>query len=129
MSSNTYLNLFYRLPVIGLCCLIFWQSSNPAVVSDPLFPHDDKVFHFFVYAVLAFLAARDLKKERPLWTLKQVVFAAAIFATLYGGSDELHQAMIPSRHASILDFLADGCGSIAGVFIFLKIESLKAQRN
>jgi len=124
--SSKHLTVYYRLPVIGLCALIFWQSSFPSAISTPLFAHDDKVFHFITYVVLAFLAARNLKKEKSAWSIQKIVLSAIVFSALYGLSDEIHQAFVPARHASFFDFLADGTGSLCGGLIFtLFIKKLR----
>jgi len=122
-SSKLTLVLLYRLPVIALCLAIFWQSSYPGIISEPLFPHDDKVFHFGVYALLAILAARDLTLEKPFWSLTKIKITAILFACLFGLSDEIHQAFVSSRCASFADLLADCAGSTAGCFFYLNVLS------
>lgn len=106
--------IYYRLPVIGFCVLIFWQSSYPGVISEPFFPHDDKVIHFIIYTVLSALTARALEKEALPWSIKHICLAAMAFSIIFGLSDEIHQAFVPSRCASFFDFLADCGGSMAG---------------
>jgi VanZ family protein len=118
-SFNTLNLVFcYRLPVIALCVFLFWQSSYPGIISQPLFPYDDKVFHFGAFALLAFLCARDLESEKPFWSDTKIKIIAVLFAALYGLSDEIHQAFVPSRCASAFDFLADCAGSIAGCLFY-----------
>jgi len=126
--SRLNLIYLYRLPVIGLCLFIFWQSSYPTIISAPLFPFDDKVLHFGAYALLAFLTARDLFAEKPFWSLTKIKIIAIAFACLFGLSDEIHQAFIPSRDASIGDFLADCAGSILGCFFYLEVFISKNRR-
>jgi VanZ family protein len=58
---------------------------------------------------------------------------AIVFASIYGLSDEIHQAFVPSRIASGWDFLADFLGSIWGpvciwTFLAVKNESLYSNR-
>ena len=118
-SNKLSLNFFYRLPVIALSVFIFWQSSYPGIISEPLFAYDDKVFHFGIYAILAMLAARNLTVEKPLWSPTKIKTIAILFACLYGASDEIHQAFIPERDASVWDFFADCAGSIAGCVFYM----------
>lgn len=118
-SDTFYIITLYRLPVIAFILFIFWQSSGPGMITQPLFPHFDKVLHFGAYALLAFLAARNLKKERPLWPAVKIKIIAIIFAGLFGLSDEIHQSFIPLRDASLWDFIADCAGSIAGAFFYM----------
>ena len=124
-SNKLTLILCYRLPVIALCTFIFWQSSYPGIISEPLFPYDDKVIHFVIYALLAALTARNLTAEKPFWSLTKIKICAILFACLFGLSDEFHQAFVPSRCASAYDFFADCAGSIAGCFFYLNFLSRK----
>ena len=119
LSSNIKKFVFYRLPVVALCIAIFWQSSFPGMITQPLFLHDDKVLHCLAYALLAFLATRSLVADRPDITLFKIRVIAIIFASLYGLSDEVHQAFVPTRDASIGDFMADCLGSVLGTAFYL----------
>ncbi len=117
--------LGYWLPVIGLCAFIFWQSCFPSIATIPLFPHDDKVMHLGVYAVLALLFARALKQEKPDFTHGKIRLLAILFATFYGVSDEIHQAFVPLRHASMGDIGADFLGSMLGACFYLDFPNRK----
>ena len=118
-AGTLTLNLFYRLPLFTFCLFIFWQSSFSFLDSPPLFPHEDKLMHMGAYGFMALLAARNLKKERPFFNRSKIRILAILFASLYGLTDEIHQAFVPSREASILDFAADICGSIMGACFYL----------
>ncbi len=125
---------FYRLPVIALCTFIFWQSSYPGIISQPLFPYDDKVMHFGIYALLALLVVRAVQKEKPLWSPEKIKIITILFVSAFGLSDELHQAFVPERFASALDFLADCAGAVAGClfytnFVLKKIPCLNNYLN
>jgi VanZ family protein len=120
-SDDINLAIAYRLPVILYCVLIFWQSSFPSIVSGPSsFLCEDKILHFFGYAVLGMLCARDLAAEKPSWSAFKIQVAATIFSALYGLSDEIHQAFVPARTCSAFDFLADVSGSLAGCMVYMK---------
>ena len=119
---------FYRLPVIALCAFIFWQSSFPGIISQPLFPYDDKVMHFGIYAFLALLVARAVQKEKPLWSPGKIKIITILFVSLFGLSDEIHQAFVPERFASVLDFLADCAGAVAGCLFYTNFK-LKKNSN
>jgi len=119
-SNKLSLTVLYRLPVFALCVFIFWQSSYPGIISEPLFPHDDKVLHFGIYAILAILAARNLAVEKPLWSPTKIKIIAILFACLYGLSDEIHQAFVSDRHSSAWDLFANCAGSIAGCVFYMK---------
>jgi VanZ family protein len=118
-ASALSLNLYYRLPLFAFCLFLFWQSSFPSLETLPLFPHNDKIMHLLAYAFLAFLAARNLKREKPFFSRTKLKILAILFAGLYGLSDEIHQAFVPARTASVWDFAADILGSIMGACFYL----------
>ncbi len=117
-ASILKLNLYYRLPLVGFCVFLFWQSSFPSLSSAPLFPHDDKLMHMGAYAFLAFLAGRNLHREKPLFSRTKLRMLTILFASLYGLSDEIHQGFVPSRTASAGDFAADILGSCMGAWLY-----------
>lgn len=89
--------------------LIFWQSStSDAGGMLSLFPEGfDKVAHGGAFLVLSgFLT---LATGRPV--------LAALLATLYGLSDEVHQAFVPGRYSDPLDLLADAVGAAMGAWL------------
>ncbi len=106
------------LLLIGLCLLIFWQSSGPLPPRTPYLPGLDKLAHFAVYALLAFLAARAFATMPFPDQARVVPWAAASFAALYGISDEIHQSFVPGRSADVWDLVADIFGAIAGALIY-----------
>lgn len=110
--------LFYRLPVIIYCALIFWQSSYPPVYSEPFFPHDDKVLHFVCYAILGILFFRFLGREFA-WSMSRTGLISVLLTFAYGVSDEIHQSFVPERFASIPDALANLAGAVTGVIFFM----------
>lgn len=126
-SNTLSRTVSYRLPVIACCIGIFRQSSYPSIMSEPLFPHSDKLIHFFVYAFLAFLCARDLTAEKQSWSAVKIKIISIVFASAFGLSDEIHQAFVPDRCASFFDFLADCGGSIFGSFLYLGFIPWKYQ--
>ncbi len=104
--------------LIGLCGLIFWQSSGPVPARTPALPGLDKLVHAGVYALLAFLAARAFATLPRPYTPRTLAWAAALFATFYGLSDEVHQAFVPDRTADIWDLAADAFGAFAGAVFY-----------
>ena len=119
VASILKLNLYYRLPLLAFCLFLFFQSSFPSINSAPLFPHDDKLMHMGAYAFLAFLAARNLHHERPFFSRRKLGVLALLFAVFYGLSDEIHQAFVPDRTASVWDFAADILGGFIGTGFYL----------
>lgn len=104
-------HLFW-LPSIGWMAVIFYLSHQPALPIEPLFPHQDKVFHFVAYFLLTSLMCVACKINQ--YTL----FWAVVVAALYGITDEFHQGFVPGRDVSLLDWLADVFGSVVAYFFF-----------
>lgn len=135
------------LPVILWAALIFlfstdlFSGANTAGVIAPwlrwIFPvwsTDDfdrvhlgirKLGHLSEYFILALLLMRALhgQAKKP-FDAKRVFLGIALIA-LYASSDELHQAFVPSRTASVFDVLIDTCGGLFGAlsFYWLKLRN------
>lgn len=77
-----------------------------------------KCGHLTEYALLAMLAWRacrqPVQKEPRPWNWEDAAFAIG-FAAAYAVSDEIHQAFVPTRDASLLDVLIDTVGAGLGI--------------
>jgi VanZ family protein len=111
------------LPVVGLCTVIFVQSSFAAPDLGPVFPFKDKVLHMAAYGLLAVLCYRACRltwpghlHPAPLLTI------SVLFATLYGVSDEFHQSFVAARQADVWDWIADFAGSLIGAAGYMIIN-------
>lgn len=116
--SNSKEFIYYWLPILIYCFLIFIQSSYPSPESIPALPYIDKILHFIAYAVLGVLFFRAYRTQRFKENINLAIMLSIISSSLYGLSDEVHQYFVPSRNADIMDFFADVAGSICGVYIF-----------
>ena len=97
-------------PVVAWAALIFVLSSFSRLPEGP--PQiTDKHAHVIVYAVLAALIVRALARGAWAGVTTRVAIVAAVAAVLYGFSDELHQAFVPGRSATLVDVLADAIGA------------------
>lgn len=77
-----------------------------------------KTAHMIEYAVLTVLVWRALWRPvrcdpRP-WSWRPAGWAVAV-AVAYAVSDELHQALVPSRQAQLTDVLLDAVGALLGL--------------
>lgn len=93
--------------------LIFFASALP----DPGAPPgglSDKGAHVVAYAALGGTLVRALARGRSASMPPARIAAAAVLATLYGLTDELHQRFVPGRTPDLLDVAADAVGGIAG---------------
>ena len=94
----------------------------------------DKLNHFFAYMVLSVLLHLTFifQEKLPLLGEYPASFTLLI-GFVYGIVDELHQMLIPGRHAELLDWIADFIGVIAGVLIvklfLLKFNNQKLKKS
>jgi VanZ family protein len=111
--------LILRLPAVAVVAGIFILSSQSAL------PHlegpfgIDKIQHAFAYLCLSFsiglwFRAQSWKQH----TLRCFAVSFAI-ASLYGLSDEIHQAFVPNRSPDVLDWAADSTGALIGAALCL----------
>ncbi len=87
---------FYMAAIFALSSL----PGNEVGLPSPL----DKLAHLVEYALLGFLLGRGTGRAA-------LAFAVA---ALYGATDELHQAFVPGREASLFDWFADVLGAALG---------------
>lgn len=109
---------------------IFYLSSlPPSEVPEP-FAHSDKVLHVFLYLVLAALCVWSLRTT-ALRDRAMLPHIAAVLATLYGATDEMHQMLVEGRDASLADLSADAAGSVMGAAIAIVLirHLAKARRQ
>ena len=109
--------LRYWGPVCGYAGLIFYLSaqSHPEEHVPFVMHFSDKVLHAVEYAVFGALCYRALcGSGHDVWR-QQAIPAAILLASLYGLSDEVHQAFVPFRDSNWLDWLADMIGAAVGV--------------
>jgi VanZ family protein len=101
--------------VVGYAALIFYLSSLPNPEEKiPLPDISDKWLHVLEYAVLGWLCFRAFRWAAPDRPAHWAFIAAVVASSLYGLSDEIHQAFVPLRESSWLDSVADAIGSLIG---------------
>ena len=113
--------IWYVLPLLGYCALIFYLSSQVDVDLPSIIPQSDKVLHLAEYAVLGVLAYRFFQRLLPGKTPTFVLMVAFLFALVYGLSDEFHQSFVSGRDSSCFDILADGAGGYLGARVTMLI--------
>lgn len=101
---------------IAWMAVIFGLSSLPGTAV----PGNGAPYgHFFTYAVLGALLFAAFLHETPD---RHRAFALAVLAaSLYGVTDELHQAFVPGRHPDIVDWGIDTIGALAGAWLMLTV--------
>jgi VanZ family protein len=109
-------------------------SSIPgsAIPEGPV-PETDKLVHIGLYGVLGFLCARALaargRARGARLVLGKLVAAAALLATSYGVTDEIHQIFTPRRSCDWHDVVADAIGGLVGAFIAANALRRSARRK
>lgn len=84
--------------------------------------------HFGTYFLLGGLTSLGLAHYWP--KLGHVAFTSWMLATLYAGTDELHQMFTSDRTPLIQDVILDSCGALLGVmFAMLLLYRSKKRRN
>ncbi|MGM7721833.1 VanZ family protein [Metabacillus sp. Hm71] len=101
--------------------LIWILSSNPAdaIVKTP-FSFDallKESLHLIEFAILYWLLVFAFMAHHK-WS-ERASLAAAIIAILYGLTDEIHQSFVPSRSATVIDFIKDTIG-VTVSYLFAK---------
>ena len=110
--------LRYWFPVIAYITLIFYLSSLshpeerlPNFLFEQL---GDKLLHGIEYAVLALLCYRAFRWGAGPQARDYAVGLAIVASSLYGLTDEFHQAYVPLRESSLVDWIADTTGAVIG---------------
>ena len=103
--------------------LTFWLSSSPDAQGVGGFlnlsPPWDKFYHAGNFGVLAGL----------LYLASGRAWLAILLASVYGASDELHQAYVPGRSSDVLDWLADTAGATISVLLLYLFLRLRQRRK
>ncbi len=107
--------LMLWLPVVAWAALIFILSSRPGSDYPEAGLFLRKSAHVFEFAVLALLLLRAWLGHGLKPAL--AVALAWLGATLYGATDELHQAFVPTRTPSLLDVGIDGLGAAISLLV------------
>lgn len=100
-------------PPIAYMALIFYLSSNPAPLPDLTRHVWDKLLHATEYAVLAVLFYRAFRGEGLGWA--QAALLALLASSVYGATDEWHQAFVPPRTSDVRDWMADTLGAAIAI--------------
>jgi len=105
--------LWYRRVLPAYWVYIFCATHFPRPDLPVPFPSEDKVLHFIMYALLAFLYWRCGETvRRPL--SGQFVYVAAVVLLSYGAIDEYLQRFV-NRGPSVTDWLADAAGALTAL--------------
>ena len=120
-------SLVYWVPAVLYAGVIFFFSaqSHPEdqLPSFLLRNVSDKVLHAVEYGILSLLCYRAFRGAAGPAVARQAVVLAIVTASVYGLTDEVHQAFVPLREASWQDWLADTIGAVIGAMSWRSIRS------
>lgn len=104
--------------VAAWMAIIFYLSSQSSSLPSIL---PDFIPHFIEYAILAFLLLRALKEHQI--SKPAAIGLTVLIALIYAASDEIHQSFVPTRTASLSDFLVDSLAAFAiGIYGKIKLQ-------
>ncbi len=104
------------LPALGWAGFIYFLSTLAGTnLPPPWILSNDKVVHGVLFGILSFCIYYAVRKGhgRTAWL---AALAGFLLASLYGGTDEIHQLWTPNRVADLMDWAADAAGA-ACVFL------------
>ncbi|MBC8499936.1 MAG: VanZ family protein [Candidatus Atribacteria bacterium] len=107
--------------------VIFIFSSRPEVGVEQLFYGQDKVIHFLIYGIHAFLCLAALSDKILLLKLFHYLLAL-VFSVSYGIFNEIYQYFIPEREFSFGDILANSLGIITFLILAYIFQNKKLKR-
>jgi hypothetical protein len=83
----------------------------------------DKVGHFSIFTIMAFLGSASFNIKLKLPKAYKAVIISFIIAALYGSIIEYTQTFIPDRGFDYADLIANIGGAITGIGLFLILNS------
>lgn len=111
------------LPSAGWMAVIFRVSAIPGSRIPGGY---STLGHFVAYAILGALLVLPLRRTR---TTGESVAIAVVIASVYGITDEFHQAFVPLRTPDVADWGVDTLGALAGAYASVSlVEVLKNRR-
>ena len=108
------------LPVVVYAGALAWFSLTPGAEAETGFPHADKLMHLGAYFVFVLLC---LPLPRPDARIGAFVLTIILFGALL----EIGQALVPLRHPSLWDGLANSLGALLGGPAVRKLRRSPAQ--
>ena len=113
------------LPPLVWAGVILLGTSLPQEAVPIQTSRIDKILHFGIYTVFAFLLTRQISVGFRLW---QSVVLAIAFAMAFGAFDEWHQQLIPGRSTEFADWVADSIGAVVGACVAAVMEVRRRAR-
>jgi len=107
-------NLFsFRILFVYTAFVIFISVTPVSVSNVDSFPFLDKIIHFLIYTLLAFLAINTFKISSG----KNCYIKVFLYCFFVGTLIECIQYFLPFRGFETFDILANSAGTVAGIFV------------
>ena len=101
--------------VAAYLALIFYLSSLPNPLPELTARMWDKGLHALEYGGLGVLLSLALIASGIV--PRRALVTAAVCASVYGATDEVHQAFVANRSSEVQDWFADTCGGALGAVV------------
>lgn len=120
MAKQTTTYVYWLPPLIwmGLLLYVLTKSVDPETVGH-LPAHTDKVVHFIIFAILAWLWYPALRIASA-WPVKRAVWVGFALAVAYGAFTEYVQTHLAHRSGEWADVLANTLGAATLFLIHFK---------
>lgn len=107
--------------------LIYFLSSQANITWARHYP--DSLLHATEFFLLAVLVLRALNGGLLIPVPARCYLWTFVLSSHYALLDEIHQALVPARNASVLDLLADMVGiDLALAAVFILQQALESRR-
>lgn len=122
----------YLKSILVTILILFLSFSTPSSFKKlpdmNLFEHFDKVVHFFMYFLLAFMLIWESKSSYKMGIKPKVFFVICIvYPVVLGGVIEIMQKyFFPPRTAEWLDWTSNLCGVLSAWLIISIFQKIKA---
>ena len=103
-------SLLYMLFILILCSIP--DTADKIYLSIEV----QNLLHIPLFGVLGFLWMRAFRYNN--WGYTEAFFQTLAITVIYGIFTEYYQSFIPGRDPSIVDFIFDAVGGLAGVLIY-----------
>ncbi|MBK6265186.1 VanZ family protein [Marivirga sp. S37H4] len=115
-------NLFAILWILLILLLGLAPGESMPATNIWDFLSFDKVAHFSVFAILAFLLIIGFTKQYTFRFVRyKAEILAIVFSVIYGIAIEVAQSFIPGRGVEYADVFANSLGALSGWLIFYLI--------
>lgn len=115
-------------PALACAAAIHYGSMRPVLpVVVPPVPHSDKLLHAAAYGLLALLLARALHGSSQA-ALGELALAACLWATAFGGIEEILQLFLTDRSAEVGDVLANAFGAALAACVWKSVVAWRLRK-